>query len=90
MSFEINSGSPFVTIKQPGDDTPVVFPSTTLSLYVGGAAGTKIYFSSKDLAADTNHITITSQGFWQGQVACKGVYVSGSGPVEVAGFCFSR
>lgn len=90
MSFSINSGAPFVTLKQPGDRTPVIFPSTTLHLYVGGAQGTKIYFTQADFDADTNHITVGAQAFWEGPVSCKGVFVSGTGPVEVAGFCFTR
>lgn len=90
MSFEINSGRPFVVVKQPGDKTPVEFASPTLSLYVAGPQGTKIYFSKADRDADTGHITIGAQGFWQAQAAVKGLFVVGSGPVEVAGFCITR
>lgn len=90
MSFEINAGRPFVVHKEAGDSTAVQFPSTTLSLMVNGAQGTKIYFTQADLDADTGYLTIGASGSFQASAAVKFLYIAGTGPVEVVGFCITR
>lgn len=90
MSFYLKGGIPFARRVPSGQTDPVLFPSETISLYVSGAQGTKIFFSRADFESGAHFITLPASGVWQGPARCGALWVSGGGDVEVLGLCLSR